>query len=68
MPELEILEARAPQRTPRMAEIEAEPATVRFAPLAGWFSFAEMGATAGDLMATASRSGASRRRRRLRPG
>ena len=37
MPELEILEAKAPQRTPRMAEPQSEP-TVRFAPLASWFS------------------------------
>ena len=38
MPELEILEAKAPQRTPRMAEPQSEPTTVRFAPLASWFS------------------------------
>ena len=38
MPELEILEARAPQRTPLMVEPQTEPATARFAPLAGWFS------------------------------
>ena len=38
MPDLEILEAKAPQRTPRMAELQSEPATVRFAPLASWFS------------------------------
>jgi phage shock protein A len=38
MPELEILEAKAPQRTPRMAELQAEPASVRLAPLASWFS------------------------------
>ena len=38
MPELEILEAKAPQRTPRMAEPQSEPQTVRFAPLAGWLN------------------------------
>jgi len=38
MPELEILEAKAPQRTPRMAEPQSEPATARFAPLAGWLN------------------------------
>ena len=38
MPELEIIEARAPQRTPRMAEPQGEPATARLAPLASWFS------------------------------
>ena len=38
MPELEILEAKAPQRTPRMAEPPSEPVTARFAPLASWFS------------------------------
>lgn len=38
MPELEILEAKAPQRTLRMAEPPSEPVTTRFAPLASWFS------------------------------
>jgi len=38
MPELEILEAKPPQRTVRMAEPQSEPATVRFPPLASWFS------------------------------
>jgi phage shock protein A len=38
MPELEILEAKVPVRTPRLVEAEAEPKTERFAPLAGWFS------------------------------
>ncbi len=38
MPELEIFEARAPQRMVPMAEPQSEPSTVRFAPLAGWFN------------------------------
>ena len=38
MPELEVIEARVPVRTPRMAEPEAEQSTVRFAPLAALFS------------------------------
>ncbi|MBA2635578.1 MAG: PspA/IM30 family protein [Sphingomonas sp.] len=38
MPELEILEAKAPLRTPRLAEPQSEPTTVRFAPLASWFN------------------------------
>jgi phage shock protein A len=37
MPELEILEAKAPVRTPRMAP-QAEAAPARFAPVAGWLS------------------------------
>ena len=36
MPELEILEARVPVRTPRLIEVEAP--TQRLAPVAGWFS------------------------------
>jgi phage shock protein A len=38
MPELEILEARVPVRTPRLVEVETEPKSNRFAPVAGWFS------------------------------
>ena len=38
MPELEVLEARVPVRTPRLIEVEAEPASSRFAPVAGWLS------------------------------
>src|SRR6185312_5818223 len=38
MPELEVLEARVPVRTPRLVEVEAEPKAERFAPVAGWLS------------------------------
>ena len=38
MPELEILEAKVPVRTPRLIEVEAEPTGGRFAPVAGWLS------------------------------
>jgi phage shock protein A len=38
MPELEILEAKAPVRTPRLVEVETEPSSGRFAPVAGWLS------------------------------
>ena len=38
MPELEILEAKVAVRTPRLIEVEAEPKSGRFAPVAGWFS------------------------------
>lgn len=42
MPELEILEARVPVRTPRLIEAETEPRIGpdrgRFAPVAGWLS------------------------------
>jgi phage shock protein A len=38
MPELEILEAKVPVRTPRLIEVDAEPQSERFAPLAGWLS------------------------------
>ena len=38
MPELEVLEAKVPVRTPRLAVVEAEPASSRFAPVAGWLS------------------------------
>jgi phage shock protein A len=38
MPELELLEARAPVRTPRLIEVETEPKSGRFAPVAGWLS------------------------------
>jgi len=37
MPELEILEAQVPVRTPRLVKVE-ETATERFAPIATWFS------------------------------
>ena len=38
MPELEVLEAKVPVRTPRLIEVEAEPQSDRFAPVAGWLS------------------------------
>src|SRR5881227_3861423 len=38
MPELEVLEARVPVRTPRLIEVETEPKSGRFAPVAGWLS------------------------------
>ena len=38
MPELELLEARPPVRTPRLIEVETEPKSGRFAPVAGWLS------------------------------
>ena len=38
MPELEVLEAKVPVRTPRLVEVETEPQSGRFAPVAGWFS------------------------------
>jgi len=38
MPELEILEAKVAVRTPRLIEVEAEPKSGRFAPVAGWLS------------------------------
>src|SRR6266446_3902964 len=38
MPELEILEAKVPVRTPRLIEVEAEPKMGRLAPVAGWLS------------------------------
>ncbi|HEV8407461.1 MAG TPA: PspA/IM30 family protein [Sphingomicrobium sp.] len=38
MPELEILEAKVPVRTPRLIEVETEPKSSRFAPVAGWLS------------------------------
>jgi len=38
MPELQVLEAHVPVRTPRLIEVEAEPKTGRFAPVAGWLS------------------------------
>ena len=38
MHNVELIEARVPTRTPRMAEPQAEPATARFAPLAALFS------------------------------
>jgi len=38
MPELEVLEAKLPVRTPRLIEVETEPKSGRFAPVAGWLS------------------------------
>src|SRR6476469_11092575 len=38
MPELEVLEAKVPVRTPRLIEVESEPNSGRFAPVAGWLS------------------------------
>jgi len=38
MPELEFLEAKVPVRTPRMVEVETQPNSGRFAPVAGWLS------------------------------
>jgi len=38
MLELDVIEARVPTRTPRMAEPQSEPTTARFAPLAALFS------------------------------
>ena len=38
MPELEVLEAKVPVRTPRLIEVEPEATTVRFSPMATWFS------------------------------
>ncbi|HEY6662331.1 MAG TPA: PspA/IM30 family protein [Sphingomicrobium sp.] len=38
MPELEVLEAKVPVRTPRLIEVEAQPQAQRLAPVASWFS------------------------------
>jgi phage shock protein A len=38
MPELEVLEAKVPVRTPRLIEVETEPKSGRFTPVAGWLS------------------------------
>src|SRR5207342_132963 len=38
MSELEVLEAKVPVRTPRLIEVESEPNSGRFAPVAGWLS------------------------------
>src|SRR3982750_935156 len=38
MPELDVLEARVPVRTPRLIEVEAQADSGRFAPVAGWLS------------------------------
>jgi phage shock protein A len=38
MPDLEILEAKVPVRTPRLIEVEPEPRAARIAPIAGWLS------------------------------
>jgi phage shock protein A len=38
MPELEVLEAKVPVRTPRLIEVEPESQNTRFGPVAGWLS------------------------------
>ncbi|HVM23077.1 MAG TPA: PspA/IM30 family protein [Sphingomicrobium sp.] len=38
MPELEVLEAKVPVRTPRLIEVEPEQRSARLAPVAGWLS------------------------------
>ena len=38
MPELEFLEAQVPVRTPRLIEVETQPKSGTFAPVAGWLS------------------------------
>src|SRR6201989_2154665 len=38
MPDLEVLEAKVPVRTPRLIEVETEPKSGHFAPVAGWLS------------------------------
>ena len=38
MPELKVLEAKVPVRTPRLIEVEAQPQPQRMAPVASWFS------------------------------
>ena len=38
MPELEVLEAKVPVRTPRLIEVDSEQPTQRLAPVASWFS------------------------------
>jgi phage shock protein A len=38
MPELEVFEAKVPVRTPRLIEVETQPHSGRFAPVAAWFS------------------------------
>jgi phage shock protein A len=38
MPELGVLEAKVPVRTPRLIEVETEPKSGRFAPVVGWLS------------------------------
>jgi phage shock protein A len=38
MPELEVLEAKVPVRTPQLIEVGPQPRTNRLAPVAGWFS------------------------------
>src|SRR3954466_11848860 len=38
MPELDYLEAKLPVRTPRLIEVETQPNSGRFAPVAGWLS------------------------------
>ena len=38
MPELEVLEAKVPVRVARLVEVESEPQSGRFTPVAGWFS------------------------------
>ena len=38
MPEFDYLEAQVPVRTPRLIEVETEPKSGHFAPVAGWLS------------------------------
>jgi len=38
MPELDYLEAQVPVRTPRLIEVETQPKSGHFAPVAGWLS------------------------------
>jgi phage shock protein A len=38
MPELEVLEAKVPVRTPRMIEVDPAQQATRLAPVGGWFS------------------------------
>ena len=38
MPELEVLEAKVPVRTPLLIEVESEPQIRRFAPVAAWLT------------------------------
>jgi phage shock protein A len=38
MPELKVLEAKVPIRTARLVEVESEPNSGRFTPVAGWLS------------------------------
>ena len=38
MPELEVLEAKVPVRTPQLIGVEPQPRTIRLAPVAGWLN------------------------------